>query len=121
MIKQFFHRLRHGNISLAEPRSAVARWCIQQFIVCPYCKHEFDIIQHNLNRHLSQGTIKVTQKVVQRYDKDKFDYMETTTEVPRPPYFGCMMEDTQNLTEEIECEQCDKIIKVNETTWGYGK
>lgn len=100
---------------------AVAKWCIQQFVVCPFCSHEFDIIQTNLKRGTNQGTIKVTQKVVSRYDKDKFDYEEITAEIPTPPYFGAMLENTENLDEHIHCPSCDQNITIQEAHWAFGR
>lgn len=102
-------------------KSAVARWCIQQFITCPYCHHEFDVIKANLRRKSNQGTIKITQKQVTKFDKEKFEYNEVTTEIPAPPYFGAMMENTENLDEHIVCVKCERDIQVKETTWGFGK
>lgn len=102
-------------------KSAIARWCIQQFVTCPYCRYEFDVIQANLKRKTNQGTMTVTQKRVTKFDKDKFEYDEITTQIPCPPYFGVMLEDCNNLDEHIDCMKCNKTILIKEATWGFGK
>lgn len=100
---------------------AIARWCIQQFCTCPHCDKEFDVIQTNLKRGSNQGTITINQKLVSRYDKDKFDYEEITATIPTPPYFGAMMQDTENLDEHIDCPHCNHEIIIQECRWGFGK
>jgi hypothetical protein len=123
MIKELINSFRRGyRDALAnKPKVAVAKWCIQQFIVCPHCRHEFDIIQANLDRRTNQGTIKISQKQVTRYDKDKFDYNEINVEIPTPPYFGALCEDTENLDEHIDCIKCNGPITVHEAVWQFGR
>ncbi len=116
-----FKRLGLNRILHKSNGIAPAKWCIQQFLVCPFCDHEFDVIATNLKRGTNQGTIKVTQKVVNRYDKDKFEYEEITAEIPTPPYFGAMMESTENLDEHINCPACSNQITVKETHWAFGR
>lgn len=116
IVNMFQNRIKSSSDNIA-----VARWCIQQFCTCPHCKKEFDIIQENLRTNRNQGTIKITQKVINRYDKDKFEYEEINAEIPTPPYFGAMMENTENLDERINCPTCRKQIVIHEANWRYGR
>lgn len=124
MIKDLINRLFKRTSSSLDASNnpsakSIARWQIGQVCTCPHCSIEFDIIKANLARKTNQGTIKISQKVVSKYNKDKFEYVETTTEIPRPPYFGVMNEDCENIEEYIRCVECNGLIEINQVLWEY--
>ena len=100
---------------------AVARWCIQQFVTCPYCNWETDVIASNLHRKVNQGQTTAQDYHVREAPNGRkmCRLEETEMNIPTPPYFGAMMEDTQNLNEHIPCGACGKDLKVEEVHWQY--
>jgi hypothetical protein len=99
---------------------AVARWSINQFVTCPFCNHDNNIIEINLRRKVNQGRMTVHQKQVSKYDKNKFEYQDVSIDIPTPPYFGALNEDTENLDERIDCEDCGNTIHIHAAHWNFG-
>lgn len=106
--------------SLASP-VAVARWGIFQWVTCPFCHHENDIIQINLRRKTNQGKMTIHQKQVSKYDKDKFEFQDVSVDIPTPPYYGAFCESTEGIDEKIDCEDCGNTIHIHDVYWGFGK
>ena len=101
---------------------AVARWCIQQFVTCPFCNYETDVISSNLKSKVSQGTcVGKDIGIIKRQDGSSHcEVMDTKMDIPVPPYFGAMMEDTENLDEHILCDGCGRDLNVQEAHWQFG-
>lgn len=128
MIKKLINRLlgvhipeEHKEINNV-PGVAVAVWSIRQMLKCPYCDYKFDIIASNIRRKANQGTmiIKGIEVVKLEDERSRCEMMDTISEIPTPPYFGALMQDTENLDEHIPCDKCKKVITVQECHWMYG-
>lgn len=128
MIKEFINRLFKRKIfvpaiRIGEPaKVAVAIWSIRQMLLCPYCDHKFDIIASNIRRKANQGTmvVKGIEVVKLADERSQCEMIDTVSHIPTPPYFGAMMQDTENLDEHIPCDRCHNDINVKESHWHYG-
>jgi hypothetical protein len=133
MIKELIQRCRQFAMPIEQEQKeqkeipnvlgvAVAVWEIKQMIVCPYCDFKFDVIASNLRRKVNQGTriVKGIEVVKLGDGRSQCETMDTISEIPTPPFFGAMMQDTENLDEHIPCDKCKKDINVKETHWQYG-
>lgn len=102
---------------------SVARWCIKQFVTCPYCNWETDIIAANLRNKSSQGKMNAKDiGVFQRSDGSSYARIQDkVVDIPAPPYFGAAWEDTDGLDEHIACDGCGHDLSVEEVHWQYGE
>ena len=101
------------------PKEVTARFELAQWINCPFCHKEINVIATNAVRG-SGETMVVTQKIMSNLEHGKHSgTQDVTVTVPKPFWFGAIGQDSENLHEVFICPWCEKIMIVKDVIWDY--
>ena len=102
-------------------KDAVARFIIDQVICCPYCHREFSVVAAIRHGLLPAKQMTIYQKIHEKANLHT-PTKEVTVNIPRPSYFGSLMQYTKfepGNEEFIHCPLCQEYIRVPECDFDY--